>query len=174
MPNILVPENLDRRARQARAVNDAGVVQLVRENEVLFAENRAHRAGVGGKPALEDDARLDILEARDLLLKLHVDAHRAGDGSHCARTHAVFARRLQCRLDQLWMVRQPEVIVAGQIDHMLAVVVAHRRLLVVQHAEPEIGALGAQVVQGLGQVGKLRAGGRLSHRDSPQAASITP
>ena len=84
MVGILVPEDLDFRARKPRAIDDAGVVQLVGEDEVFFAENRAHRARVGGKPALEHDARLHILEARNLLLELHVDAHRPGNGPHRA------------------------------------------------------------------------------------------
>jgi hypothetical protein len=70
------------------------------------------------------------------------------------------------------MVGQAQVVVAGQVDHLLAVVVAHRRLLVVQNAQVEVRALGAQFVQRGGQVGKLGAGSGLGHGDSPQRKSI--
>jgi hypothetical protein len=41
--------------------------------------------------------------------------------------------------------------------------VAHRRLLVIQYAQFEVGALGAQLVERGGQVGKLGAGRGLAH-----------
>ena len=131
-------------------------------------------AGVGRKAALEDHAGFHVLEAGDLLLQLHVDAHGAGDGSHRARTHAEGARGGQRRLNQLGVVGQAQIIVAGQVDHLLAVVVAHRRLLIVEDAQFEVGALGAQFVERGGQVGKLGAGSGVVHRYAPQSKRITP
>ena len=63
------------------------------------------------------------------------------------------------------MVGQAEVVVAGQVDDLAAVVVANRRLLVVEHAELEVGALGAKVVEDLGQMGKLGARSSFCHGD---------
>ena len=116
--DVLVAKDLDLGAREPRAVDDAGVVQLVGEDEVVLAQDRAHGAGVGRESALEDHAGFDVLEARDLLFEFHVDAHGAGDGAHCARAHAQFARGLQGRLDQLGVVAQAEVVVAGQVDDL--------------------------------------------------------
>ena len=168
MGHILVPEDLDLRPRQPRAVNNAGVVQLVGQNKVFLAQNRAHRPRVGREPALEDHARLHVLEARNLFLQLHVDAHGSGDRPHRARPHAEGPRRGQRRLNQLGMVRQAQVVVAGQVDHLAAVVVAHRRLLIVQNAQLEVGPLGAQIVENGGQMGKL---GTRSGLESWQCAS---
>ena len=165
---VFVPEHLDLGSRKARAVDDAGVVQLIGEDEVVFPQNGAHGAGVGRKTALEDHARLHILEARDLLLEVHVDAHGPGDGPHRARTHAELPRGRKGRFDQLGMVGQAQVIVAGQVDDLLAVVVADGGLLVVENAQLEMRALGAQFVHGGGQVGKLRAGSGLGHGGKPQ------
>jgi len=81
---VFVAEDLDGGAGQAGAVNDAGVVELVGEDEVLFAQDGADGAGVGGKAALEDHAGLDILEAGDLLLEFHMNAHSSGNGAHRA------------------------------------------------------------------------------------------
>ena len=156
--HVLVAEDLDCGPRQARAVDDAGVVQLVGEDEVLFAEDGADRAGVGREAALEDHAGLDILEARNLFLELHVDAHGSGDGAHRARAHAEGARGGDGRLNQLGVVGQAEIVVAGQVDDLAPVVVADRGLLVVENAQLEVRALGAKFVEHGGEMGKLGAG----------------
>ena len=75
-------------------------------------------------------------------------------------------------LNQPGMVGQAQVVVAGQVDDLAAVVVAHRGLLVVEDAELEVGALGAQFVEHGGQMGKLGARSGLCHGDSPQTESI--
>ena len=77
-------EDLNLGAGQAGAVDDDGVVQLVGDDEVFFAQHRRHRAGIGGESGLEDHAGFDVFEARDLLFQLHVDFHGAGDGAHRA------------------------------------------------------------------------------------------
>ena len=52
-----------------------------------------------------------------------------------------FLSRLERRLAQLGMRSQPEVIVRGKIDDLLAVKRAHRLLLVFKHAQLEVRAL---------------------------------
>ena len=66
--NIFMAEHQYLGARQPGAINDAGMVQLVRDDEILFAENRRNRARVRGKPGLKHHARFHVLELRDLLL----------------------------------------------------------------------------------------------------------
>ncbi len=168
MGHILVPEHLDLGPRQPRPVDDAGMVELVGEDEVFLAQDGAYRARIGREAALEDDAGFDVFEAGDLLFEVHVDAHGSGDGTHRARAHAQFPRSLQRRLDQPGVVGEAEIVVAGQVDHLPAVVVAHRGLLVVEHPQFEMRAFGAQFVERGGQVaelgtGKLRADIGLNH-----------
>ncbi len=172
--DVLVAKDLDGGAGEARAVDDAGVVELVGEDEVLFAEDGADGAGVGGKSALEDDAGLDILEAGDLFFQIHVDAHGSGDGADRSGAHAEGARGGQGSLDQPGVVCEAQVVVAGQVDDLAAVVVAHRGLLVVEDAELEVGAFGAKFVESCGEMGELGARGSLIHGDAPQRRSITP
>ena len=57
------------------------------------------------------------------------------------------ARGGQRRLDELGVVGEAEIVVAGQVDDFAAVVVADGGLLVVEHAEPEVGAFGAEFVE---------------------------
>ena len=78
---VFVAEDFNLGTREAGAVDDAGVIELVGEDEVLFAEDGGDGAGVGGEAGLEDDAGLDAFEGCDLLLELHVDAHGSGDGA---------------------------------------------------------------------------------------------
>ena len=90
---ILVREDVDLGAREAAAIDDAGVIQLVGDDVVLGAEDGRHGPGVGGKPRLEHHAGFHVLERRDALLQLHVNAHGARDGAHRARAHAELADR---------------------------------------------------------------------------------
>jgi hypothetical protein len=58
------------------------------------------------------------------------------------------------RLAQLGMRGQPEVIVRRQVDDPLAVGRAHQHLLVIQHAQLELGATVLEVAELVGAVGK--------------------
>ena len=112
---------------------------------------------LAANPGLEDDAGLDVLESRDALLQFHVNAHGAGDGAHRARADAVLARGLQRGLAQLGVGRQAEIVVGGQVDHLPAVEMADRRLLVVQYAQAEVGSFLLQAVEFFAKIGELRA-----------------
>ena len=81
MGNVFVAEDFDLGAGESCAVDDAGVVQLVGEDEVFLAEDAGDSSGVGGEAGLEDDAGFDAFEGGDLFLQVHVDAHGSGDGA---------------------------------------------------------------------------------------------
>ena len=80
--DIFVAEDFDPGAGEARAIDDAGVIEFVGEDEVFFAENGGDGAGVGGKAALEDNTGFDVLEGGDFFFELHVDPHGSGDGAY--------------------------------------------------------------------------------------------
>jgi hypothetical protein len=61
------------------------------------------------------------------------------------------------------VVGQAEVVVAGQVDDLFAVVVTDGGLLVIENAEPEVGALGAEFIKRSSQVSKLGTCGGLGH-----------
>ena len=114
--DILVRKHLDRRAAQPAAVDDAGVVQFVRDDHVVFRQNRRDRARVGGEAALEHDDRLHLLELGEPALELDVELHRAGDGANRPRTNAELLDRRQRRGPQPRMRRQTEIVVRGEVD----------------------------------------------------------
>ena len=100
--DVFVAEDFDLRAGEAGAVDDGGVVELVGDDEVFFAEDGGDGACVGGESALKDDAGFDILEAGDFFFQLHVDFHGAGDGADGAGADAVVADGLDGGFAQLW------------------------------------------------------------------------
>ena len=145
-------EDLDLGAREACAVDDAGVVELVGEDEVLFAEDGADGAGVGGEAALEDDAGFDVFEAGNFFFEVHVDAHGSGDGADCAGADAEGARGFDCCFNEAGVVGEAEIVVAGEVDDLAAVIMAYRRLLVVEDAKFEVGSFFAKIVEGGGEM----------------------
>ena len=105
--DVFVAKDLDLRARQPRAVDNAGMVQLIGDDEIFLAQNRRHRSRIRCEPRLKDHAGFNVFEARDLLLQLHVDLHGAGDGAHRTRADAVLLGGLDGRLAQLGIVVRP-------------------------------------------------------------------
>jgi hypothetical protein len=157
--DVFVAEDFDLCSREACAVDDAGVVELVGEDEVFFAEDAGDGAGVGGEAGLEDDAGLDALEGGDLFFELYVDVHGAGDGADCSGAYAVFFCGGDGGFFEARVVAEAEVVVGGEVDDTLAVVGADGGLLIVEYAQLEEGAALAEVVELGGEMGKLGAFG---------------
>jgi len=152
--DVLVLEDQDFGAREAGSVDDGGVVELVGDDEVIFAEDRGNGAGVGSESGLEDHAGFDVFEASDFFFQLHVDLHGAGDRSHRTGADTVLASSFQSHFPQLGMRGEAEIIVGGEIDDFLAVEAADGGLLVFEHAQAEVGAFGLEIVELVGQVGE--------------------
>ena len=146
------------------------MIELVGNDEVVFAQKGRNRSRVRRESRLENHAGLDVLEARDLLFQLHVDLHRARDGAHGARSNAVLYAWLKRRFAQFGMRREPEVIVRGKVDDSLAVEGTDRRLLVIKDAQLEMRALGLEFVELIGQERK-RIGARGSGHGLPRIGS---
>jgi len=116
-----VSEADDRRAGEAAAVDDTGMVELVGEDDILFADQRLDGRQVSAEAGLEGDGSLDALESRQAALQLQVQVHGAGDGAHCAWSGAVLIQRLLGGRHHLRMVGQPEVVVRAEVKHALTV-----------------------------------------------------
>ena len=157
--DVFVAEYLDFGAGETGSVDDAGVIELVGEDEVFFAEDAGDGSGVGGEAGLEDDAGLDSFEGGDLFFELHVDVHGAGDGADGSGACAVLACGGDGGFFEAGIVAEAQVVVGGEVDDALAIVGADGGLLVVEHAQLEEGAALAEVVELGGEVGKLGAFG---------------
>ena len=135
--DILMSENFYFGAGEARAVNDAGMVELVGQNEIFFAEDAGDSAGIGGEAGLKDDAGFDTLEARDLFLEFHMDMHGACNGSDGSGAYTIFFCGGNGSFLELGMVAEAEVIVGREIDDALAVIGADWGLLIIQFTKLE-------------------------------------
>jgi len=62
MRQVFVIEHQNFGPREPRAVDDRSMIQLVGNNEILFAEDGRDRAGVGRESGLKDDARFNALK----------------------------------------------------------------------------------------------------------------
>ena len=104
--HIFVRKDLDRRPAQSAAVDDAGVIQLVGHDDVVFGQDGRHGAGVRGEAALEHDDGFGFLERGEPPFELDVDGHRAGDRPDRSGADAERARRFQRTFAQSGMRRQ--------------------------------------------------------------------
>ena len=139
--DVAVRKYLDGRAAQPRAVDDAGVVQLVGNDEVVLAEDGRDGSRVGGEPALEHDHRFRLLELGEPALQLHVNLHGAGDRPDGSGADAQLLQRRERFLLQLRMRRQAEVVVRREVDDLAAVDLRARSLRLVEHTQVAVEAL---------------------------------
>ena len=135
---ILVGINPDLSAGQPATIDDAGVVELVRDDQVPLAQNGRHRAGVGGEARLEDDAGLSLLEPGYLLFQLHVNPHGPGDGPHRARPHAELPKGPLRGFNQAGMGVQSEVVVGGEVHHRPPIELSLWQLLSFENLESPV------------------------------------
>jgi hypothetical protein len=162
--DVFVAEDFDLGFGETSAVDDAGVVELVREDEVVFTEDAGDGAGVGGEAGLKDDTGLDAFECGDLLFEFHVDVHRAGDGADGAGAYAEFFGGGDGGLFEFGVIAEAEVVVGGEVDDALAVIGTDGGLLVVEFAQFEEGSPLAEVVELGSEMSELGAfGGCGSH-----------
>ncbi len=145
--DVLVREHFDRRLAQPAAVDDAGVIELVGNDHVVFGEHGGHGPGVGGEAALKHDDRLDVFELREPLLELDVHGHGSRDGANRARADAVLLHGVEGRLDELRMRREAEIVVRRQVDHRLVVEGGVGLRLAVEDTQLPIQALLLQRLQ---------------------------
>ena len=103
------------------AVDDRGVVERVRDDGVLFAEQRLEQAGVGVEAGRVEDRVLRAEEGGEPLLELLVLLLRAADEPHRRHAVAVSLQRVPSpRVDQLGMVGEAEIVVRAEVQHLAA------------------------------------------------------
>ena len=104
-------KDVDRRAAEACAVDDARVIQLVRNDVVVATENGRDGTGIGGEAALKYQCGFRTLERREPPLELNVDRHRTGDGTDRTRADTQRPQRVHGALPEERMRSQSEIIV---------------------------------------------------------------
>jgi hypothetical protein len=77
----------DTGARQARAVDDAGMVQFVRKDHIFFAYQGWNCRQIGRKARLKSDGCFNALKLRQPAFQFQVQVHRSGDGADGSRSN---------------------------------------------------------------------------------------
>jgi hypothetical protein len=88
MTHVPVAIDSEGRTGEPAPIDDAGVVQLIRENADARSAERGQDAEVGGKPGREADGGLGPLPLGQLPLELAVDGAAPGDQAGSAATTA--------------------------------------------------------------------------------------
>ena len=114
------------RLAQAHAVDDRGVVEGVRQEAVLLAEERREEPLVRVPARHVEDGVLGAEELRDRRLEVLVERLRPADEAHGAEAVAPRVKSLRRSLDDAWMVREAEVVVRREHEDF-APVHAHAR-----------------------------------------------
>ena len=108
-------------AGESGAINQAGVVQRIREHRVAFAHQGRHDADVGGVTGIKVKCARQTNKIGQCVLQCSVCAavaahQRRGAGANAVSTRAVAGGLHQCR-----MAGQPKVVVAAKTQHALPV-----------------------------------------------------
>src|SRR5205814_11420 len=134
------------RLREPDAVDDAAVVELVRQDRVALPRELRDEARVPGEAAHVEQGGLAALEAGDPPLQLLVQVHVPRDRAHAAAARPVGLDGLPRGPFDLRMVREVQVVVRAEHDHGLAVDLAPGRRRSLQDAELPVQALRDQVL----------------------------
>ncbi len=139
-------------AGEAAAVDDAGVVELVGEDDLTAARQRGDRAGVGQVAGAEEQRGLRALELGQPSLQLRVDRHRAGDQARRARAGSQRQGGIGGRAPQPRVVGQSEVVVGAEQQHRPAVEHDLGALRPVDHTEAPAQPARLELVEALLEV----------------------
>ena len=101
---------------EPHAVDDARVVELVRDDGVLRGQDRLEEAGVGVKARRVQDCGLGAVELGDPLLQRLVRGLRAADEAHGREAEPELVERLPGRRDEARVVGEAEVVVGAEVE----------------------------------------------------------
>ena len=165
---VFVREDMDLGAREAAAIDDAGVIQLVGDDVIFRSENGRNGSGIGGESGLKHYAGFDVLERGDAFLELHVQRHGAGNGADRARARAVLPDGLDGGFAEFGVRGKAEVVVGSEVDDLFAIEAGLVGAFRFEDAEALVDAFGFPLVDLVVQIGE-----RIHVRSSPAAWLLT-
>ena len=115
--------------RQADAVDDARVIERIRDDRVLLVRQRLEQAAVRVEAGRVEDRILGAEEFGEAALQLAMDGLRAAYETHGSHSVPVAVEGRVGSGDDSRMVREPEVIVGAEVDDLAAVLEADHRIL---------------------------------------------
>src|SRR5580704_19467648 len=128
------------------------MVKGIRHDVILGSENSRNRARIRRESGLENHASFGLFEFCNASFQFQVQAHGARDRPYRARTGPELLRRFNLRLDELGMIGESEVVVAGEINYFAAVEAGDRLASGLEHTQALIGASFAPCIELVAQI----------------------
>jgi len=116
---VAIPVTL--RLAEPDPVDDAGMVQLVRNNGIIRPQKCFKQACIRIETGCVENGVVHSQELRQASLKLLVNRLGSADEPYRRETVSPPVQALVGRADNLRMIRQPEVVVGAQVDHLSAI-----------------------------------------------------
>jgi len=116
LPEVVVRKDTDRRTAQPRAIHEAGVAELIEDDDVLRSDERGNCPERGGIAGGETERGLRALEARKRGFELGVRGLAAADESGGAGTRAITIERGRGGVAQARIIGKVEVVVRREVD----------------------------------------------------------
>src|SRR5258706_6740082 len=108
-------------AGESTSVDDRSVIETISKNHILFCDERRDGSKIGSEARLEGDDILRAFEFGKTLFELNMQINGARDGTHGRRTDTIFLRLIFCGFNKFGMIRQAEIIVRAEVEHILAI-----------------------------------------------------
>src|SRR5262249_31781917 len=105
---------------EANAVNDAGVIQLVRQDGVLIVEQGLEESAIGVEAGGVQNRIVLLQEASDGAFKLLVQILRAANEPDRGKSVTELFQSLGGGFDDGGMIGKPEIVVGAEVDNFLA------------------------------------------------------
>ena len=121
MIQIVVFKNSDLRFGQPGAVDDAGVVEAVAEENVAFGKKAGDGADGGLVAAAKGEGGFGFFEGGELSFQFPMGRERACDQTRSAAASAVSIQRVFGRLFEGGVVGEAKVVIGGKGKHRPAV-----------------------------------------------------
>ena len=153
LSQIIVRKNAQFRAAQPRAIDDAGVNQLVDHHHVLLPEQRTNRPDRRSVTCRKSQRGRHTFEGGESLFQFMVWSERAANEPRGARTRAEFLHRFDGGSFNRRFIGQPEIIVRRKIVNRLSRYFDFRRLRRINRPQLAIQTLLAQCGEAFVQCG---------------------
>ncbi|CGW89196.1 Uncharacterised protein [Salmonella enterica subsp. enterica serovar Typhi] len=127
--HIVVGIAIALRFTQTHAVNDRRVVQRVGNNSVFRAQQRLKQAAVSVETGGIQNRIFHAEEACQLLLQRFVAVLGAADKTHGRHTETVAVHARFCGINQLRVIRQPEIVIGAKVNNVASIRHGDIRLL---------------------------------------------
>ena len=150
---IIVGEDAEFRAGEARGVNDARVDQFIEHDDVVLADKCADDAEGGGVAGRKGKRGLGMLKRGERFFQFVVTRKRTADQPGRARAGAEAPHSLDGGFVQARMVGESEVIVGGKVEQFAAADLRARRLRRVHAAQFAMQFLPPDFVESLLEFG---------------------